>query len=299
MKKRLFILLLSLTSYYAIAQERISVAIIPITFDENRVTNADAKIIQETVLNTFVAAKRFTVVDREKLQEIEKEKKLQRSEAFMDSQSSVKEGVSKGASFLIASNIVSIRHSPIQKGFESAIKIQIKVLDVSTGEIIATENISSELLPIDQTIKNVQKKYFTKDEQKVEELKENQLKQIKAHKEDAFMVALQRLSENIKKFNSFNFPVSLSIVEFDKKNKDEFILGGGFKIGLHKGQQLEIIKITETQIDGKPVERKQKLTTAWVVNVEDENFSKAVIIDENKEYKAAKKINAKLGAIIR
>lgn len=299
MKKRLFILLLSFTSYYAVAQERISVAIIPITYDENKVSTSDAKIIQETVLNTFVATKRFTVVDREKLQDIEKEKKLQRSEAFMDSQSGVKEGVSKGASFLIAANIVSIRHSPVQKGFESAVNLQLKVLDVSTGEILATENVSSELLPIDQVVKNVQKKYFTKDEQKIEELKEKQLNQIKAHKEDAFMVALQRLGENIKKFSSFNFPISLSVLEFDKKNKDEFVLAGGFKIGLHKGQLLEIVKITETQIDGKPVERRQKLTTAWIINVDDENFSKAVIIDENKEYKAAKKINAKLGAIIR
>ncbi|WP_293298661.1 CsgG/HfaB family protein [Pedobacter sp. UBA4863] len=93
MKKRLFILLLSFTSYSVVAQDRIAVAIIPITFNENNVSASDAKIIQETVLNTFVATKRFTVVDREKLQDIEKEKKLQRSEAFMDSQNGVKEGV--------------------------------------------------------------------------------------------------------------------------------------------------------------------------------------------------------------
>jgi hypothetical protein len=299
MKKKLLVLLLSFTSYNLVAQDRISVAIIPITFDQERVSASDARIIQETVLNTFVASKRFTVVDREKLQEIEKEKKLQKSEAFMDSQGGAKDGVSKGASVLIATNVVSIRHSQVAKGFESAINLQVKILDVSTGEILATENISSELVPIEQLISDARKKHLTKDEEKVEALKEAQLKALKPHQEDAFMVALQRLGENIKKFNSMNFPVSLTIVEFDKKQKDLFLLAGGNKIGLHRGQLLDIVKITEAQVGGKTVERKQKLAMAWITSVDDENFSKAIVLDENKEYKAAKKANDRLAVLTR
>lgn len=52
--------------------------------------------------------------------------------------------LAKGASYLIATNILGLRHSEVKRGWESMVQLQIKVIDVSTGEIIATENVTSE-----------------------------------------------------------------------------------------------------------------------------------------------------------
>lgn len=294
--RKIFTLVFLVSTICVKAQQKIPVAFIPITFEEEKVSATEAKIIQETVLNTFVASKRFTVVDREKLEELAKEKKLQRSEAFMDSDESSKDGVSKGASVLIATNVVSIRNSNVKNGWESAIHLQIKILDVSTGEILATENISSEFSPIDQTIKDARKMYLSKDDIKAIDLRETHLNEIKGHKEDAFMIGLQRLGENVKKFTRFNFPMALNILEWSKK---EFVLGGGYKFGIYKGQILDVVLITDTTIGDKKIERKQKVGSAWVFKVDDDNFSVATIINESKEYKAAKKTGGKLGVLTR
>lgn len=74
MKTRLFLLVSLLTCLSGNAQDRIGIAFIPITYDEASVSSSDAKMIQESVINSFVTAKKFTVVDREKLEALENEK---------------------------------------------------------------------------------------------------------------------------------------------------------------------------------------------------------------------------------
>lgn len=295
---RVLIVLCSLFTSLAMAQ-KITVAFIPMSYDEERISRNDAKIIQETVLNAFVSSKRFSVVEREKLEEIAKEKSLQRTEAFMDSKETFTEGMNKGASYLIDGNIISVRNSESKHGWECAVNIQLKVLDVSTGEILATENISSEILPVNQAIKEAEKVYLTKDEIAKLALKEKHLREPKANSDDAIMVALQRLSENVQKFTSFNFPMSVSVVEWDVKKKKDFILAAGFNSGIHRGQLLDIVTITEATVGEQTIERKVKIGTAYVYRVDDANFSAATIIDGVKEVLKAKTNNAKLGVITR
>lgn len=82
MKTRLFLLVSLLTCLSGNAQDRIGIAFIPITYDEASVSSSDAKMIQESVINSFVTAKKFTVVDREKLEALENEKKVTKNRIF-------------------------------------------------------------------------------------------------------------------------------------------------------------------------------------------------------------------------
>lgn len=68
MKTRITLLFSLLTCASMFAQNRIGIAFIPITYDEASVSSSDAKMIQESVINSFITAKKFSVVDREKLQ---------------------------------------------------------------------------------------------------------------------------------------------------------------------------------------------------------------------------------------
>lgn len=297
-KNSFFLFLLLLSAVYVQAQQRIAVAFIPIAYDEAAVATTDAKIVQETILNSFVAAKKFVVVDREKLEDLEKEKRLQKTESFMESGASIQDGMSKGASYLISSNLLSLRNSEIKKGWEASIQLQIKVLDVSTGEILITENVNSDFIVEEKLVQEVRKKHMNKSDYKALEAHEESLQEIKKYKEDAFTLALQRLSENVKRITNNMFPVAFEIAEWNAKKKEQFLLAAGRKQGVQKGQLLDIVRVNETTVGGNSILRRQKIATGFVMNVEDENFSEATIVSTTKEFKKAIAEGGKLEILI-
>lgn len=288
-----------ITSITAMAQDKIGIAFIPISYDEASVSSSDARMIQESVINSFVTAKKFSVVDREKLQALENEKKLQRTESFIDSKQIIKDGVSKGASYLITTNILSLRHSEVKKGWETMLQLQVKVLDVSTGEIIATENITSEYIEPSKMVLESRERFASKKEIKAMEEKVKKLQEIKLHKEDAFAAALERLDNNMRSFSNTNFPVTLDILSWDKKNKNMFLLASGSGVGVYKGQLLDVVHTTETTIGDRVISRNQKIAIACIVKVEDLNFSEALIISTEKNYKKVREANGVLKILTR
>lgn len=77
--KKIFLIATILFNYlYCISQEKQSIAVLPFTYSS--CTNADAHSISENVVNALVKTKRFNIVDRTKMDEINKEKNLQKSE---------------------------------------------------------------------------------------------------------------------------------------------------------------------------------------------------------------------------
>lgn len=294
MNKKLSLLVLFFFSVLLQAQERIGIAFIPITYDQATISASEARLVHEYVLNSFVAARKFVVVDREKLVELENEKKLQKTESFIDSKTSIQDGISRGASYLISSSILVLRHSEVSRGWESMLQLQIKVLDVSTGEILATENISSDFIAPEKSVVDARVWYADKKEIKVIEQQEARLKVVEKQKEGAFILALQRLVENVKKFSNTNFPISLEILNWDDKNKNKFAIAAGSKIGMHNGQLLDVLQVTEASVAGKTIQRSQKIAVACIVKVDDANFSEAVIISTEKNYK---KVRANDGVI--
>ncbi|MDM1380813.1 CsgG/HfaB family protein [Myroides marinus] len=299
MKTKTVFLFLMLSSLYTLGQSKISVAFIPITYDSNTISGSDAVIIQESILNSFVETKKFTVVDREKLSEIEKEKKLQRSEAFMDSNDVITDGISKGASYLISPSILGLRHTNTKKEWESMLQVQIKVLSVSTGEILATASVNSDFIKPDKIALDARSKYASKKEISEMTNRQNRLQKEQKHKEDAFILALERLSDNVKVFTSKHFPLTIDIANWDAKNKNILTIAAGSNIGIIPGQLLDIMNITEVTIGDKTVQRRQKIATACITKVDDAYFADAVILNSEKSFKKLRESNASFKVITR
>ncbi|WP_316749653.1 CsgG/HfaB family protein [Pedobacter gandavensis] len=312
-KKSFYLAFLFFCSFCLKAQEKISVAFIPMSFDEEAVSKMEVKIIQETIINSFVSSKRFTVVDRSNLESLEKEKKLQRTEAFMDSKDSFKDGISKGASYLIEGNILGIKHIDKKDKWSSSVTVQLKVLDVSTGEIITTESIDSEPVPEAENLKSIAKAHYNKDELKALENKIVQLNQPKSNSDASFKVALDRLSENVRLFAGKNFPMHIEIVEWiGKAGKSQsaqganvnfkgpfkdFVIAAGSNLGINKGQLLDIVSLSSVNVGGKTINRQQKIGKAWVFSVDDGNFSSATVIDGEKNIKKAVADKVRFGVL--
>lgn len=182
-----------------IAQNKTSITILPVSHDTETADKPTVNLIQETILNSFFSTKRFTIVDRERLEDVEKEKKLQKTESFMDNKTNIKDGVTIGASYLISPSLISVYPQKI---------LQIKILNVSTGEILATDMVTSEVIPYPEEALEI-----LKDETKTK--KNTLLSEIKGNNE------LQILKNNITGFINVNFPNIIKPVDKDSKDSYE------------------------------------------------------------------------------
>lgn len=280
------------------AQTKTTVAFIPMSFDEESISKSDAKVVQETVINGFVNSKRFTIVDRDKLEALEKEKNLQRTESFMDSQDGFTDGLSKGANYLIDGTIMDVRHSEVKNKWTSNIAVQLRMLDVSTGEILSTAMVSSDFVPESDLVKKAIKSHFSKNEVKALEAREEMLQTSKDYQKDAFNVALIRLTDNVNRFTSSISPLHVEIISWDTK-KNELVLGAGSAMGVQSGQIADIVKFSEITIGDQEVKRSEVIGSAWIIRVDDQNFSVATIIDNLKGILKVSKTGEKIGVIIR
>lgn len=280
------------------AQTKTTVAFIPMSFDEESISKSDAKVVQETVMNGFVNSKRFTIVDRDKLEALEKEKNLQRTESFMDSQDGFTDGLSKGANYLIDGTIMDVRHSEVKNKWTSNIAVQLRMLDVSTGEILSTAMVSSDFVPESDLVKKAIKSHFSKNEVKALEAREEMLQTSKDYQKDAFNVALIRLTDNVNRFTSSISPLHVEIISWDTK-KNELVLGAGSAMGVQSGQIADIVKFSEITIGDQEVKRSEVIGSAWIIRVDDQNFSVATIIDNLKGILKVSKTGEKIGVIIR
>ncbi|RLZ08336.1 CsgG/HfaB family protein [Faecalibacter macacae] len=284
-KKTFLILFLLGFSFLANAQEKINIAFIPATYTIGNLEQQEANIIAETVINAFVKSKKFTVVDRRNIEALEKEKQLQRTEAFLDSKNTIVDGVSKGASYLIENKIVSVNHTGKKNKWNSTIEINLKILNISTGEIVTTSNITSELQFIPTQLKALKINNLLNATEEQNSTKES------------FSKALESLSFNVENFAKESFPTNIQLVEWVEKDLKTkvgengpfkyLVIAAGSDYGMTKGDKIDVITSTEVNVNGKSITRNSKIATATIERVDDENFSVAKITEGEKDLKKA------------
>jgi curli biogenesis system outer membrane secretion channel CsgG len=262
MKKVYLTAIFTLLTFTAFTQTKTIVGIMPFNTTssgndnyynrQNQTQSANIIAIQDAVSDAFLNAKRFTLVEREKMALIKGEKKTQQSEEFIDG-STVEQSKSMGASYIVTGNIQEASFEEKQSemsgigGFAIAsrkakISFNIKVIDVSTGEIMASEKFSAE-----------------------------------AKGKNGYNDALNIIKPNIEKFIKDNFKITASIASIEAKNASneatKVLISGGTGIGLKPNTTLKVFELTSLMVDGKKIPRKKEIGQIVVEKVEDENFS--------------------------
>jgi predicted Fe-Mo cluster-binding NifX family protein len=217
---------------------------------QNQGQSANIVAIQDAVSDAFLNAKRFTLVEREKMALIKGEKKTQQSDEFIDG-STVEQSKSMGASYIVTGNVSeasfdeqinSVGYGLSIPSRKAKISFNIKVIDVSTGEIMASEKFSAE-----------------------------------AKGKNGYDEALKIIKPNIEKFIKDNFKITASIANIEAKNASneatKVLISGGTSIGLKPSTTLKVFELTSLMVDGKKIPRKKEIGQIVVEKVEDENFS--------------------------
>jgi TolB-like protein len=266
MKKIILVSALLISSTFcAIAQEKSIVGILPFTYVQGAASAEDVNSIQETVTNAFVKTKRFNIVDRSKMDGLRREKELQKSEDFIDG-SVVQQGVSLGANFLISGHVLSAQSEQMETSpnedtgktlvtYKSKLSINLKVIDVSTGEVVTSETI----------------------EPKGGSLLGGMIGMGASSPEAAISKAIKDIEGKIDGFVSENFPVTFPIVEIQEKDKKgsaiTIMIAGGSGFNLKKGDNLKVVEVSVMEVNGRKLQRNREIGELKVIKVEDENFS--------------------------
>jgi hypothetical protein len=252
-------------STISFAQEKLSVGILPFTYASNSVNSQDAYSISDIVVNGFVETKRFNVVDRTKMNELNKEKELQKSESFMDGQALVDQGKNLGAQFLVSGHISNVAKNQEWKtrtkldgttenyeSFTASITFSCKIIDVETGQIVNSEtftNDGSGFLGLNGA----------------------------TSLDDAFRKGLSNLKSSIDSWVGKNFPLEIPFVEIlekDKKGNPSIVLiAAGSDFGIMKGEKLKIMEVSEIIVNGITKTRKKEIGEVKVSKVDDGSFS--------------------------
>jgi hypothetical protein len=268
------------------AQEKTSVGILPFTYIEGSATLQDVNSIQETIINAFVKTKRFNIVDRSKMDALKKEKELQKSEDFIDG-SVIKQGISLGADYLISGHVISanaerMETSPSKRTgnvtvtYKAKLSIQLKVIDVATGQVINSESI----------------------EPKSGSTLGGMMGLAPSSPQAAVLKAIKGIEDKVDDFVYENFPATFPIVEIQQKDSEgyatQILIAGGSAYDLQKGDRLKVVEVSIVEVGEKKIERKKQIGEIIITTVEDENFSTCSVdsggIEINSKFEAKAKL---------
>jgi hypothetical protein len=110
--------------------------------------------VAEKVVQIVTNTKRFTVVDRTSNDKVQKELELQKSEAFLDSKNTVKQGVTLAAQNMIVGNILKMSVYAMKNsdgsinGYKSSVAFTLKVNEVETSKTTEAESFQTDVSPL-------------------------------------------------------------------------------------------------------------------------------------------------------
>lgn len=274
------------TSQNCAAQEKTGVGIMPFTYVQGAASSQDVNSIQESVANAFVKTKRFNIVDRSKIDVLRQEKDLQKSEDFIDG-SVIQQGVSLGANFLISGHVISAQAERMETEpdaktgqvivtYKAKLSISLKVIDVATGQVIASETFEPKAGSLFGGIIGISP----------------------STPQAAISKAIKGIEDKVDDFVNKNFPATFPIVEIQEKdskgNATKIMIAGGTAFNLQKGQKLKVVEVSFIEVNGKKIERKKDISELKITKVEDENFSTCSVSSGGNEINTKFEAKAKL-----
>ena len=227
--------------------------------------------VEEVVTSSFAKTKRFTIVGRSQMKAISSERELQKTEDFIDSKY-IAQTKSLGAQYLVSGNISSITTSTDRytdsRGstsyeYNSVITVDLKILDVETGQVVASDVVTSKA---------------NKGLLDMKSFGKNLIGAGPSNESEAYAVALKGFEKEIDKFVSKNFPISFIIVEVQQSSGNTaktILISGGSLYGVEKGDKMAILEVIEVEVGGKKMDRKKEIGEIKISKVEADNFSSA------------------------
>ena len=272
-KKILFTLIVFSQSLVNAQSGKTSIALLDFT-KATGVYSDQVTTIQEATTQGFIKAKRFILVDRSKVDAINRERDLQKSEEFIMSDYTIEQRSAIGAQFFVQGNVTNWSETSKNVKFENSqgevkysmsyeanLSVSIRVIDVSTSVAGAATTITGS---------SSSGGFFLGMAQK-------------GSAKTALNGALQNLTKEVDKWIGKEFPAQFAIVEITKSNDSkgamEVLIAGGSGTGLVKGEKLIVMYETIINVGGVDKKRIQEVGKLKIKDLDGEDFSICKVIN--------------------
>lgn len=225
--------------------------------------------LTEIVSNEFVKSRRFTIVDRTKLDVVANERELQKTEDFIDSKV-VDQGKTLGAQYIVAGHMVSIgTNKSFSAEYQQYVTVarvifSLKMIDVETGEVVYAETFGKG------NSSGASGSYFSTPT--TCDMPGSGLSTAAAIKQGISNIGCG-VSQWLRKI----FPYMASIAEIQdlhkRKGAQTVLITAGKSLGVTSGKKLKVVELMKINVDGKELIRQKEIGALWVKKVEDDNFS--------------------------
>jgi hypothetical protein len=229
--------------------------------------------VAEKVVQVVTNTKRFTVVDRTSYDKVKQELEFQKTEAFLDSKSTVKQEVALAAQNMIIGNILKMGIYAMKNsdgsvnGYKSSIAFTLKVNEVETGKTTEAESFQTEV------------------------------SSLMLSPESAVNEALKSIESKLAAYFIKTFPLSTKISKVltsKKESASMVLIAGGNDFGFKAGDKLIVEK--NEMIDGKPYP--SQIGEIKIVKIAGDDFSECSVSEGGIEilsrFNAAEKLTCKL-----
>ncbi len=232
-----------------------------------------ATSVAEKVVEMVAKTKRFIVVDRTSYNKVKEELEFQKSEAFLDSKNTAKQGVAVAAQYMIIGHLVKMNIYRMKNsdgttnGFKASASFTLKVNDVESGITTEAESFQTEVSPM------------------------------AASKEQAVNQALQSVEGALFDYFAKTFPLTVKIAKIIETKKNEaktILIDGGQALGVTEGDifSVEFIEM----LNGKPFPN--EIGRLEVVKLVGADFAECKVVKGGGEilarFNAADNITCKL-----
>ena len=272
-KKILFTLIVFSQSLVNAQSGKTSIALLDFT-KATGVYSDQVTTIQEATTQGFIKAKRFILVDRSKVDAINRERDLQKSEEFIMSDYTIEQRSAIGAQFFVQGNVTNWSETSKNVKFENSqgevkysmsyeanLSVSIRVIDVSTSVAGAATTITGS---------STSGGFFLGMAQK-------------GSAKTALNGALQNLTKEVDKWIGKEFPAQFAIVEVTKSNDSkgamEVLIAGGSGTGLVKGEKLIVMYETIINVGGVDKKRIQEVGKLKIKDLDGEDFSICKVVN--------------------
>lgn len=239
----------------------------------SEVNSKYSEAVAEKVVQIVTNTKRFTVVDRTSYDKVKQELEFQKTEAFLDSKSTVKQEVALAAQNMIVGNILKMGIYAMKNsdgsvnGYKSSVAFTLKVNEVETGKTTEAESFQTEVSPL------------------------------MLSPESAVNEALKSIESKLSAYFIKTFPLSTKISKVltsKKESASMVLIAGGNDFGFKAGDKLIVEK--NEMIDGKPYP--SQIGEIKIVKIAGDDFSECSVSEGGIEilsrFNAAEKLTCKL-----
>lgn len=260
------LLILAVTVLFCIKgfPQKKTVAITSFEATSSNIATKYIKAIEDKVKEAFYSTNRFDIVDRTNYKKIKEEKELQKSEDFMDGKT-VGQTSLVGAEQIVTGSISQIdiikKYTEESYYYECKISFSLQVIDVATGQVIASELIR----PKQSFMGGVMSASLGGS----------------GTPEKAFFNSLKGTQKAINKFVGKHFPIVTLIIEISEASSNKaktLLINTGNINGAKKNQKFQVVELVNMKVGDKEIVRKKEIGEIKIIKVEGEEISVAKVI---------------------